>query len=131
MKKVRETPLRDRGDDIVQVAKAFLHNYGGEYAKPGLTFAPDSLRALSHHRWPGNVRELQNRVRRAVIMAEGKRVTAKDLELTDTLSTLPPPDAEGSAGTCGTGDDPGRPAPSPGEDRFRRPETWHQPADAL
>src|ERR1017187_10458433 len=79
---VKVPPLRDRGDDILQVAKAFLHNFGGEHAKPGLTFAPDALRALSLHRWPGNVRELQNRVQRAVIMADGKRVTARDLELT-------------------------------------------------
>jgi two-component system NtrC family response regulator len=87
---VKVPPLRERGDDIVLVAKAFLHNYAGEHAKPGLTFAPDALRALSLHRWPGNVRELQNRVQRAVIMADGKRVTARDLELTDTLSALPP-----------------------------------------
>ena len=72
------------------MAKAFLHNYGVEHAKPGLTFAPDALRAVSLHRWPGNVREVQNRVRRAVIMADGKRVTANDLELTNTLSALPP-----------------------------------------
>jgi two-component system NtrC family response regulator len=87
---VKVPPLRQRGDDIVLLAKAFLHNYGVEYAKPGLTFAPDALRALTLYRWPGNVRELQNRVRRAVIMADGKRVTARDLELTDTLSALPP-----------------------------------------
>ena len=87
---VKVPPLRERGDDIVLVAKAFLHNYAGEHAKPGLTFAPDALRALSLHRWPGNVREMQNRVQRAVIMADGKRVTARDLELTDTLSALPP-----------------------------------------
>src|SRR5262252_10018565 len=86
---VKMPPLRERGDDIVQVAKAFLQNYGVEHAKPGLTFAPDALRTLMLHSWPGNVRELQNRVRRAVIMAEGKRVTARDLELADTLSTSP------------------------------------------
>jgi two-component system, NtrC family, response regulator len=87
---VKVPPLRERGDDIVLVAKTFLHNYGVEHATPGLTFAPDALRALTLHRWPGNVRELQNRVRRAVTMAEGKRVTARDLELTDTLSAFPP-----------------------------------------
>jgi len=86
---VKMPPLRERGDDIVQVAKAFLQNYGVEHAKPALTFAPDALRTLMLHSWPGNVRELQNRVRRAVIMVEGKRVTARDLELADTLSTLP------------------------------------------
>jgi two-component system NtrC family response regulator len=82
--------LRERGDDIILVAKAFLHNYCVEYAKPGLTFAPDALRALTLHSWPGNIRELQNRVRRAVIMADSNRVSARDLELTDTLSALPP-----------------------------------------
>jgi two-component system NtrC family response regulator len=82
--------LRERGDDIILVAKAFLHNYGVEHAKPGLTFAPDAMRALTLHSWPGNIRELQNRVRRAVIMADGKRVGARDLELTDTLRALSP-----------------------------------------
>jgi two-component system NtrC family response regulator len=87
---VKVPPLRERGDDIVMIAKAFLRSYGIEETKPGLTFAPDALRALSLHRWPGNVRELQNRVRRAVIMADGKRVTAGHVELTDVLSALPP-----------------------------------------
>jgi two-component system, NtrC family, response regulator len=87
---VRVPSLRERGDDILTIAKAFLGSYSVEHAKPGLTFAPDALRALTVHRWPGNVRELQNRVRRAVIMADGKRVTARDLELTDALSALPP-----------------------------------------
>jgi len=87
---VKMPALRERGDDVVLVARAFLQNYGVEHAKPGLTFAPDGLRSLSLHGWPGNVRELQNRVRRAVIMADGKRVTARDLELTDTLSASPP-----------------------------------------
>ncbi len=87
---VKVPPLRERGDDILLVAKAFLQSYAIEHAKPNLTFSPDALRVLSLHRWPGNVRELQNRVRRAVIMADGKRVTASDLELTDTLSALPP-----------------------------------------
>jgi two-component system NtrC family response regulator len=87
---VKVPPLRERAEDTVLVAKAFLQNYGGEHGKAALTFAPDALRALSLYRWPGNVRELQNRVRRAVIMADGKRVTARDLELTDAVSALPP-----------------------------------------
>jgi two-component system NtrC family response regulator len=86
---IKVPPLRERGDEIILMSKAFLRDYGTEHAKTGLTFAPDALRALSLHSWPGNVRELQNRVRRAVIMADGKRITARDLELTDTLSALP------------------------------------------
>ena len=83
-------PLRERENDIALLAKAFLQHYGNEHAKPVLTFAPDALRALTLHRWPGNVRELQNRVQRAVILADGKRVNARDLELTGILSALPP-----------------------------------------
>ena len=82
-------PLRERGDDILQVARTFLHCYAAEHGKPSLTFAPDALRALTLHRWPGNIRELQNRVRRAAIMADGKRVTARDLELAEALSAVP------------------------------------------
>jgi len=83
-------PLRDRGDDIGLVAREFLRHYGVQHGKPRLTFAPDAMHALNLHRWPGNIRELQNRVQRAVIMAEGKRVTARDLELADASSALPP-----------------------------------------
>jgi two-component system NtrC family response regulator len=82
--------LRERGDDVGLVAKEFLHRYGVQHGKPSVTFAPDALRAINLHRWPGNIRELQNRVQRAVIMAEGKRVIAGDLELTDALNALPP-----------------------------------------
>jgi two-component system NtrC family response regulator len=87
---VKVPPLRERGDDISLVAKEFLRRYGLEHAKPAVTFAADALRAIHLHSWPGNVRELQNRVQRAVIMAEGKRVTADDLELTSALDGLPP-----------------------------------------
>lgn len=87
---VKVPSLRDRGDDVLLAARAFLRHYGTDHAKPSLTFAPDALRALTLHHWPGNVRELQNRVRRAVIMADRKRVTAPDLELSDILSALPP-----------------------------------------
>ena len=68
--------LRERGDDVGLLAKEFLRRYGAQHGKRSLTFAPDALRALDLHDWPGNVRELQNRVQRAVIMADGKRVTA-------------------------------------------------------
>ena len=82
-------PLRERGDDITFVAREFLQRYAAENGKPGMTFAPEALRALSIYQWPGNVRELQNRIQRAAIMADGKRVTVKDLELTDAVAMLP------------------------------------------
>ena len=72
------------------MAKEFLQRDGVQHSKPRLTFTPDALRAINGYQWLGNVRELQNRVQRSVIMAEGKRVTANDLELTDALNGLPP-----------------------------------------
>ena len=74
-------PVRDRDDDIVLLAQSFLRRFATENGKTNITFGPDALRAVRQHPWPGNVRELQNRVRRAVIMGEGKRLTPADLEL--------------------------------------------------
>lgn len=73
--------LRDRGDDIHVVAREFLKRYAAQNGKGSLSFTPDTLRAMTRYAWPGNVRELQNRVQRAVIMADGKRITVSDLEL--------------------------------------------------
>ncbi len=87
---VKVPALRERGDDVATLAKEFLHRYGSEHGKPRMTLAPDAQRALRLHNWSGNVRELQNRVQRAVIMADGKRVTADDLELSAALEGAPP-----------------------------------------
>jgi len=75
--------LRDRGDDVQVVAREFLRRFAAQNGRGDLALAPDALRALSRHRWPGNVRELQNRIQRAVIMAEGGRLMAADLELAE------------------------------------------------
>jgi two-component system NtrC family response regulator len=73
--------LGNRGDDIVLVAREFLERFAKQNGKKGLTFTPEAVRAILKHSWPGNIRELQNRVQRAVIMADGKRITPKDMEL--------------------------------------------------
>src|SRR5512132_2776008 len=78
---IRLLPLRERGEDVVFLAREFLQRYAAQSGRTKLVFAPDALRAITRYSWPGNVRELQNRVKRAVIMASGSRVTAKDLEL--------------------------------------------------
>jgi len=78
---IRLLPLRDRGEDVVFLAREFLQRYGGQNGQTKMVFAPDALRAMTRYSWPGNVRELQNRVKRGVIMASGARVSAKDLEL--------------------------------------------------
>ena len=86
---VKVPALRDRGDDVATLAKEFLRRYGTEHGKPRITLAPDAQRAIRLHQGSGNVRELQNRVQRAVIMADGGRVTADDLELAAALEGAP------------------------------------------
>ena len=79
-------PLRERESDIRLLAQYFLNRFAAEVSKPNLTFEGEAVKALNRHSWPGNVRELENCVRRAAIMAEGKRVTAKDLELDNSIA---------------------------------------------
>ena len=78
---IRLLPLRERGEDVVFLAREFLQRYAAQSGRTKLVFTPDALRAIARYSWPGNVRELQNRVKRAVIMASGSRVAARDLEL--------------------------------------------------
>jgi two-component system NtrC family response regulator len=74
-------PFRDRGGDILLLATALLKKYADENNKKIKGFTPPAVRALQDYSWPGNIRELENRVKRAVIMAEGLKVTPVDLEL--------------------------------------------------
>ncbi len=74
-------PLRERQADIVTIGRAFLHQQAQQQGRPLRGFSEDAIAAMHAHKWPGNVRELENRVKRAVIMAEGAQVTAEDLEL--------------------------------------------------
>jgi two-component system, NtrC family, response regulator len=87
---IKLPPLRGRGEDLDLLARSFLHQYAAQCEKGALSFTPDALRAVKRHSWPGNVRELQNRIKRGVIMADGKRVTASDLELSDSADVIPP-----------------------------------------
>jgi two-component system, NtrC family, response regulator len=87
---IKLPPLRDREEDVELLAREFLQQFAVQCEKTALRFAPDALRAVKRHIWPGNVRELQNRVKRAVIMADGKRITASDLELTADSEVVPP-----------------------------------------
>jgi two-component system NtrC family response regulator len=78
---VKLPPLRDRGEDVPLLAQAFLQRYADESGRRVKGFAPDAMRALKEYSWPGNVRELENRIRRAVIMTDGSRITLADLGL--------------------------------------------------
>lgn len=78
---IRIPSLAERYGDPVLLAKAFLKRFAKEMNPAVTGFAPDALAAIDAHEWPGNVRELENRVKRAVIMADGKLVAAADLDL--------------------------------------------------
>ena len=71
-------PLRRRGEDIVELAKALLDHHAVSMSKPGLTFSDEARAAIAKYHWPGNLRELENAVERAVILCER---TAIDAEL--------------------------------------------------
>ena len=77
---VRIPGLAERHGDAVLLAKAFLKRFASDMNPSVTGFAPDALTAIDGHEWPGNVRELENRVKRAVIMADGKLVNAGDLD---------------------------------------------------
>lgn len=82
---IKIPPLSQRPGDPVLLAKAFLKRMAAEMNPAIKGFAPDALAAIDAWIWPGNVRELENRVKRAVIMADGKLVGAADLDLEDAL----------------------------------------------
>ena len=79
--KISVPPLRERDGDIRLLAVYLMRKYSEENRKKLLGFAQSALIALDSHHWPGNVRELENRIRRAVIMAQGNKITIDDLEL--------------------------------------------------
>lgn len=76
--------LRERNGDVILLAKIFLDRYSSENRKKIKGFSNQALEAIEHYSWPGNVRELENRIKRAVIMSEGKKITVEDLEMEST-----------------------------------------------
>jgi DNA-binding NtrC family response regulator len=74
-------PLRERPEDVKLLAEHFLREFVHELGRPRSGFTEEALRALCSHGWPGNVRELRNAVERGVLMADGERITARDLAL--------------------------------------------------
>ena len=74
-------PLRERGEDVLLLAKALFQRYTAEGKNKITGFTRPALSALQSYHWPGNVRELENRIKRAVIMAQGTRLTPRDLDL--------------------------------------------------
>ncbi|NRO97417.1 sigma-54-dependent Fis family transcriptional regulator [Paraburkholderia sp. NMBU_R16] len=79
--RIDEPPLRARGKDIEILAHHMLHKFKTDSTRRIRGFAPSAIEAMHNYNWPGNVREMINRVRRAIVMAEGKLISAQDLGL--------------------------------------------------
>lgn len=86
-------PLRQRGEDVILLAEAFLDRFRRELKKPRLRFAADALSALRAHSWPGNVRELQNVIERAAILNDVE-LHAADLGLSANVRAAAAPETE-------------------------------------
>ncbi|HWI76072.1 MAG TPA: PEP-CTERM-box response regulator transcription factor [Sphingomicrobium sp.] len=78
---VKIPALAERAGDAVLLARHFVNRFAREMNSKVQGLSPDALAAIDSYVWPGNVRELENRIKRAVIMADGKMVTAADLDL--------------------------------------------------
>ncbi len=78
---IRLPPLRERREDIPELAAHFLFRYAARYRRSLQGFEPGAMQLMLHHAWPGNVRELDHTVERAVLMARGERIAAADLGL--------------------------------------------------
>jgi transcriptional regulator with PAS, ATPase and Fis domain len=79
--RVELPPLRERGGDVVLLAKHFVEHHAKEENRPGLRLAEESLEALQRHHWPGNVRELKNVIERAVLMCTGDIIEPRHVSL--------------------------------------------------
>jgi transcriptional regulator with GAF, ATPase, and Fis domain len=84
-------PLRDRGDDIVVLARYMVSRYAPEYGGKVKGLTPNAIAAIKRHRWPGNIRELENRVKKAVVLSDKVLLGPEDLDLSpDDLPTILP-----------------------------------------
>jgi transcriptional regulator with GAF, ATPase, and Fis domain len=79
-------PLRDRGDDIVLIARYLLQRYAKEYESKAKGFSPAAIEAMKKYYWPGNVREMENRIKKAAILAEKLTVDIDELDLRNVES---------------------------------------------
>jgi len=76
---LRIPPLRERPEELIQMAEAFIQRISHKYGRPPRRLAPEARETLLRHDWPGNVRELKNLMERAVILARGAEITTRDL----------------------------------------------------
>jgi len=82
-------PLREREGGRVILARSLLEKFGGQQGRVLKGFSADALNAVQNYAWPGNVREMENKIKGAVIMSEGKQVSAADLGLSEVDAQAP------------------------------------------
>jgi DNA-binding NtrC family response regulator len=82
-------PLRDRRDDLITLSEHFFRMYSNEKSPRLKGFSNRAMEAILEHEWPGNVRELINRVRRALVMADGRLIMPEDLGLSTSIHVPP------------------------------------------
>ena len=87
-------PLRDRKDDIPDLAKFFQRRFAGELKKKIDGITPDALKLLMRYNWPGNIRELENAIERAMLLTEGPAISTNDLRLGELAPSTGPGDAQ-------------------------------------
>jgi DNA-binding NtrC family response regulator len=85
-------PLRERREDILPLATAFLQRFDAQAGRNISGFTPAATEALRAFDWPGNVRQLQNEIQRAVLMSEGTMIDERDLSITSVASAAASPD---------------------------------------
>ncbi|MCX7945171.1 MAG: sigma 54-interacting transcriptional regulator [Deltaproteobacteria bacterium] len=80
-------PLRDRGEDIMLIAKYYLEKFRKEYNSPVEGFSIRAIKAINNYTWPGNIREMENRIKKAVILSKHTLIEKEDLELSEESET--------------------------------------------
>ena len=86
-------PLRERGDDVLLLARHFAAQTERRYGLEPRTFSPEAIDMLRHYPWPGNVRELRHQISRAVLLSRNQTIHAHDLALTAQSVDTPLPQA--------------------------------------
>ena len=81
--------LRERKEDINQLATFFLRRFAGELKKRVDGIGPDAQKLLMRYNWPGNIRELENAIERAVLLTEGPQLSSSDLSLGELSAGQP------------------------------------------
>ena len=84
-------PLKERGDDVVVIARYLLAKYAKEYNASVKGFTPDATKNIRRHKWPGNIREMENKLKKAIVLSDSNLLSSEDLDLlADSLPAVLP-----------------------------------------